>query len=370
MTSFPAHVIRPAADRNFARYTDSGLYSHLDFSNKIPSHLSSILSKAANASLSKETWSSYNSGLKMFQACQDELQTIWSPPLKDSEVLTYVGWMLNKNLSTATINTYLAALRHLYIKLSLDPSSIRSDLVKQILRGRDHQQLTTKTACESKFRLPVTPAILKLMKMDLKDSGMKPEKKLLFWSVATLCFAGAFRIHELLSKHHAKFEPINTLLGQDVKLRKITINKEQVLTLQITLKQEKTNSSKTPTILDIYQSSGPLCPISAFNKWRSHTNVMEDDLPCFRTSDGRALTGREYNGYLATFSKKYFPDSKGKISSHSFRIGLASTLGKLGYTDSEIQLSGRWSSRAFESYLKLPRTKRAAVAKEIGKLSS
>ena len=153
----------------------------------------------------------------MLQTCQDELQTFWSPPLKESEILTYVAWLLNRDLSTATINTYLASLRHLYIKLSLDPSPIRSDLVKQVLRGREHQQLTTKTSCESKFRLLVTPAILKLLKMDLKDSGLKSEKKLLFWSIATLCFAGAFRIHELLSKHHARFEPVNTLLGQDVK---------------------------------------------------------------------------------------------------------------------------------------------------------
>ena len=363
-------TFRPTADHNFARYTASGLYSHADFSSEIPDHLSSILSKAANASLSKETWSSYNSGLKMFQTCQDDLQSRWSPPLKDSELLTYVGWLLNRNLSTATINTYLAALRHLYIKLGLDPASIRNELVKQILRGREHQQLTTMTAGENKSRLPVTPAILKLIKMDLKDSCMKPERKLLFWSVATLCFAGAFRIHELLSKHHAKFEPINTLLGQDVKLRKITLDKVPVLTLQITLKQEKTNSSKSPTVLDIFQSSGPLCPISAFKKWKSNTNSIEDDLPCFRSSDGRALTGREFNLYLAAFSKKYFRDSKGKISSHSFRIGLASTLGKLGFTDPEIQQSGHWSSRAFEAYLKLPRTKRAAVAREIGKIST
>jgi hypothetical protein len=40
-------------------------------------------------------------------------------------------------------------------------------------------------------------------------------------------------------------------------------------------------------------------------------------------------------------------------------------LGTLGYDDEDIQEVGRWSSRAFEEYLMLPRTKRMAVAKKI-----
>ncbi len=51
--------------------------------------------------------------------------------------------------------------------------------------------------------------------------------------------------------------------------------------------------------------------------------------------------------------------------SHSFRIGVALMLGKLGYSDADIKAVGRWSSRAFEEYLRLPRTKRMQIAKEI-----
>jgi hypothetical protein len=40
-------------------------------------------------------------------------------------------------------------------------------------------------------------------------------------------------------------------------------------------------------------------------------------------------------------------------------------LGKLGYSDADIKAVGRWSSRAFEEYLRLPRTKRMQIAKEI-----
>ena len=50
---------------------------------------------------------------------------------------------------------------------------------------------------------------------------------------------------------------------------------------------------------------------------------------------------------------------------HSFRIGMASMLGALGYDDDDVKAVGRWSSRAFEEYLMLPRTKRIAMAKKL-----
>jgi hypothetical protein len=65
-----------------------------------------------------------------------------------------------------------------------------------------------------------------------------------------------------------------------------------------------------------------------------------------------------------------YTDKKiGKFTTHSFRIGLASELARLGCTDEEIKEAGRWSSRAFESYIKLKRTKRGNAAQIIKKLT-
>ena len=66
----------------------------------------------------------------------------------------------------------------------------------------------------------------------------------------------------------------------------------------------------------------------------------------------------------------YIDYSKKKISTHSFRGGMATLLGQLGFADEEIQAMGRWSSRAFEAYLKLPRTKRACMAKKMANICS
>ena len=293
-----------------------------------------------------------------------------SPPIPDYNIHLFIGWLLQRNLSSDTINSYLSAIRQLYIKEGLDPSHIRSELIKQIIKGRSHQTLSTTTSGGSKPRLPVTPAVLRLMKEDIRTSDFEGGKKVLLWSVCTIAFAGAFRVHELLARNHAKFNPLDTLLGKDIKLSKCTLNAKTVTFLQITIKQEKTNSSKSPSIIDVFEAPGQICPVSAFQKLQLSSTPPQDNLPAFRLPNGRAFTGRDLNNYLAIFTKKFFPEANGKFTSHSFRIGLASVLGKLGHTDQEVQAAGRWSSRAHEAYLRLPRTKRFNVAREIGLLST
>ncbi|KAI4815990.1 hypothetical protein KUCAC02_006111 [Chaenocephalus aceratus] len=39
-------------------------------------------------------------------------------------------------------------------------------------------------------------------------------------------------------------------------------------------------------------------------------------------------------------------------SSHSFRIGAASTSARLGISDQTIQILGRWSSQAYHTYIR------------------
>ena len=56
-----------------------------------------------------------------------------------------------------------------------------------------------------------------------------------------------------------------------------------------------------------------------------------------------------------------------RISAHSFRSGAASMMANLGYSDKDVKAVGRWSSRAFEIYVKLPRTKRMEAARNARK---
>ena len=110
-----------------------------------------------------------------------------------------------------------------------------------------------------------------------------------------------------------------------------------------------------------------MCPVNAFLKWSNYTRP-EKGLPLFRGKDGTPMTGREVNKQLKSLLGRFAKYGNGTISSHSFRSGIVSILGSKGFSDEEIKLVGRWSSRAFIRYMKLPRTQRAAIARRIGSL--
>lgn len=136
----------------------------------------------------------------------------------------------------------------------------------------------------------------------------------------------------------------------------------------MTLKSPKEQKSGGDTIVDVFESGGPLCPVKAFLKWKPSISKSNRGYPIFRKKNGTPLTTRKLNQHLKTLLGEHIPKNTGTISSHSFRIGIASLLGTQGFSDKEIMQAGRWSSRAFERYMKLPRTKRAEIAKKIGSL--
>ena len=90
-------------------------------------------------------------------------------------------------------------------------------------------------------------------------------------------------------------------------------------------------------------------------------------MPVFRMASGECLTGREMNKRLGELSRnleEMVPG--GKVSSHSFRCGVASEMGRKGFTEEEIMQVGRWKSDSWRRYCKLPRVRRALQTRNIG----
>ena len=203
----------------------------------------------------------------------------------------------------------------------------------------------------------MTTTILKILKAELRNSAWSIEDKLMIWSVCLIAFMGCFRIHELLCRKSTTYDPNFELLGQDLKLKAIKVGKESIRTITIKLKSEKKDRIGRKTIVDVYSNGGPFCPAKALEKWKKVSKLDSQNLLAFRLAAGQPLTGRKLNKILRSFLDKHLDYSRGAISCHSFRSGLASMM-VLGYTEEEIQAIGRWSSKAYNVYLKLPRTRK------------
>jgi len=322
-----------------------------------------VLEEAGDFSLARSTWNTYETAERMLLRCSTRHGKLKFRTIGHSDILEFVGWLVHKRgVKAKTVDSYLAGVRQLHILRGLEPPKIRTELVKFILRGQQNKDSIADR--QTAGRLPMTIHVMRLLKNALVEWEVRTERKLLVWAVATVAFHGGFRIHELLSKQECSFDPDFTLLTEDVQLSKSNGGTEEVLTVR--LKCPKENKTGKPVFVEVYETRGQLCPVRAFKKWHKKTTCQRG-LPLFRDETGTPFTGAKLNKSLKERLMSYISYG-GKFRAHSFRIGLASTLAQQGLSDTEVAEAGRWSSRAFELYMKLPRVKRAGTARKISSI--
>jgi hypothetical protein len=321
----------------------------------------------SSLSLARSTWKNYSTAEGLLRKCCREKGIEWGLPVKDSTVISFVLWLaFDREVSSATISNYLSGVRNLHIVNGVVCPEIRSERVEMLLKGKKNWEQSVKREAGAGRRKPVTPDILRLLKARFSDSDLMLVDKKMVWAVCTALFFGAFRGHEILCKRETVFDPAFTLLCEDVKVRGGVGSGEKWLEFKI--KAPKEDKAGKVTVVDVYQSVPELCPVRAFERWLEAKPPATYGQPMFRWAGGRPLTAAALNKLLKERLEGYIEGASKWFTTHSFRTGAASWLGAVGVEDAEVQALGRWSSRAFEEYLRLPRTKRKEVAKALGRL--
>jgi hypothetical protein len=332
----------------------------------VPEDVKRNLEKWGNFGLAKGTWSTYKTAERLWLTCMKENKRSAELPATEASIAVFVCWLIERRkVKAGTISSYLAGIRQLHVTRGMEPPTIRSATMNLILKGKKNAENIDNRREGGSKRLPVTMNVLRLIKEKIRTWNKSTETKLLMWAVSTLAFHGAFRSGEILSKKEQTFDKDFTLLTEDIKLMKDS--EEDQYLLAVKLKSPKEDRTGKAVIVEVFETKGTLCPVKAFIRWKNRT-VAESNMPLFRQENGVPLTSRQLNLWLKELLIGNIDYQNGKISSHSFRIGLATTLGTLGFSADDIKEAGRWSSNAYEIYLRLPRVKRAAIAKKIGNL--
>lgn len=327
------------------------------------------LQQLGNHGITQQTWSTYRTAERLLLKCCKERKITYQLPTTQQTILTFIHWLATvRKIKASTINTYLAGIRQLHISKGIPPPIIKSELVTLITRGMHNIDNRHTSTSKKKSRQPFTVEKMRILKHRLREWNTSTEQQLLVWAVCTLAFCGAFRIGELLSKHESTFDPAYSLLSEDIQLCSVSVEGKLEEAVQVLVKAPKESKVGKAIIVDVYKAAGHICPVKAYKKWRAISSHSENGQPAFRQPDGTPLTGKKLNSILKERLTGFVDMSNGPLTTHCFRIGMASMLGQLGHDDGEIQAVGRWSSRAFEAYIKLPRTKRIAMAKKIAKM--
>jgi len=348
-----------------AKYSH-GMTSGLKSRIGLPEQTIRDLNHAVSHSIAKKTWLSYRTAERMLAKFMRENGQSLSLPISEVVTLGFVHWLAYKRgLKASTINGYLAGVRNLHIMKGLPEPKIRTDLVKMVIEGRKNIDAINRLSVGKKERQPVSLDLMKLLKARIYGMQAAVQDKLTAWLVCTLALHAACRGGELLCKTEESFDPAVELLREDVQMKVIISERKTSESLQLRLKMPKESKDNRATIVDVFETGSEICPVKAFKKWQKFTGGAGTKEPAFLWSNGKPVTAKAMNKLLKEVLDPVLSDHQ--ISMHSFRTGAASLMGELGYSDTEIQAVGRWSSRAFENYIKLGRSKRIAVLRKMEK---
>nr|XP_055059785.1 uncharacterized protein LOC129443304 [Misgurnus anguillicaudatus] len=162
-----------------------------------------------------------------------------------------------------------------------------------------------------------------------------------------LAFFGFLRCSELAIT--SKFNPRNNPTISDLSV----LDGE---TISFLIKQSKTDQTKKGHFIYIFNLPSPIHPyqsVQAYLQWRS-SQAKSPAEPLFIDESNKPVTRFWFQKHLkSVLQQSGFPTER--FSSHSFRIGAATTAAQKGLSQHQIQALGRWSSDAFQSYIRTNR---------------
>ena len=358
-------MFQPRPSPHAKKYNNTPIIQQSTLENlNLPKEIAETIAKSINHSLASKTKGTYKTAMNMLLKCRETFPNNFNIPLGEREILLFIGWNINRGLKASSIKSYLSGIKALHRAWGWGEIVTDTPFISSVLKGETNINIEEQSLNPSPHkRLPVTIQILKLIKQEIRLGNLDPFDKIMYWGVCSLLFYGALRSAEILCDSEMTFDPISDLLKCDMNIVRIANRDGFDEVLQIKIRRGKCNKSGTPEIVDIYPTGNDTCPLRAFKKVQEITANNSNALPLFRTKNGKNLSKSNLNKLLSDITSPYIKN--GVISAHSFRAGLISMFAGEGLSEEDLRAVGRWSSRAFEFYIKLDRTNRAQIARLI-----
>lgn len=165
----------------------------------------------------------------------------------------------------------------------------------------------------------------------------------LFKSGFSLVFHGMFRVGQLTVGN-------NCVINHTVTVNYVSVSNG---ILEIYLAISKTDKFGNGTILHICpQENQKVCPVVPLLDYIKFRPLVEGPLFCH--FDGRPLSKYQFSTLLKK-SLAVLGLAEANFKSHSFRIGMATTLVMEGMSDENIKFLGRWKSNfTYLRYIRIP----------------
>lgn len=246
-----------------------------------------------------------------------------------------------KNIQASSIRSYLSGIQFFHKLIHGSTSdAIANSQTSLLIKG---VQKTHPSLPDS--RLPITHHILSKCISTLRKGYVSTHTDRTLDAMFILSFFGFLRCSEISIT--SKFVPSIHPTISDLTL----VDGE---TISFLIKQSKTDQSRKGHLIyifDIPSSTFPFQTLLAYIHYRKTLNPTPLS-PLFIDDLSRPVTRFWFQKHLKAVLR-LSGISPEPYSSHSFRIGAATTAAHRGLSQQHIQTLGRWTSDAFKSYIRL-----------------
>ncbi len=191
------------------------------------------------------------------------------------------------------------------------------------------------------LRLPFTPSLLHKLIIHLRKGCFGPYIDSLLETVFLTAFYGFLRCGEFTTRSQT-FDP-----SRDLTISDVTLHDHYFC---VFLKHSKTDKDRKGTSVVISRINSDFCPLSSMVRYlRSRAQASHRE-PLFLTEKGEPLSRAWFTSRLRLLCQACgLPPER--YTAHSFRIGAATTAAMVAPVPT-LKAMGRWSSAAYERYLR------------------
>jgi hypothetical protein len=299
------------------------------------------------ASYSLATWKSMETVVKNWIDCFNCNCKSLTHPTQDN-VEKFIWWGFHKKgWKWSTLVSYVSLMSNVFKLKGHDISTFGSFRTKNLLKGVRNLE-SVDIPIQNKRNVFTFP-LLKLLGHAVANSNWSIDSKSIFWTTCSLLFFGSLRIGEILAANSNSFDPLTTLLWNDVFFGDDFV--------RLHIRFPKVFSAGGVTI-DLFRISDKnLCPVACLLKLQKNKNsdFLGPTMPVFRFNSGILLTPKDFNATLRSLLSQILGKEAGVFSSHSFRAAIPAALAENPSLASKESVMGwgRWDSEAYQRYTRL-----------------
>ena len=300
------------------------------------------------------TMKAYKTAQNKIRAAEEKYGISLPLPWQTKQLIDFTMCCASDGLKATTVRSYVSQIKkaHVMANMLWQPDLV---LFNSLVKGLEN------TTEPGRRRIAVTPRMLMAFRkklVSLKSSWSRHDRRAM-WAIISCLWSGSFRSSELLAPTPTGFILEETFVWGRLEDNSGLVEGSWTRWYGIHLRKPKEfRAGKEGVRVELFSVPAPWNPVEAMDNYRRDNKLGEESgLPVFRWETGENITVKFLNSFIRDcgICLDGYPGEV-SLSSHSFRAGIVSMMGAMGFPEALIKSVGRWGGDSWLRYAKSGRS--------------